>query len=71
MVKPKTRNFRTIYQKCIETFGNEVFTNYIRYSTAIRDALSKKQSIFEYNKSHPVCKDFESVFKEVVEKINT
>jgi len=70
MVKPKTRNFKTIYQKCIETFGNEVFTNYIRYSTAIRDALSKRQPIFEYNKLHPACKEFENVFEELMKRVN-
>lgn len=68
MVKPKTKNFKALYQRCVETFEDEVFTSYIRYSTAIRNALLKRQSVFEYNKLHPVCKEFVDVFEELVKK---
>lgn len=68
MVKPRTVNFRLVYEKSQNLFGREVFSAYVRYSTVVRDAITKRLTVFEYAPSHTICRDFRKVFEEFLER---
>jgi len=68
MVKRKTRNFENLYEKCKSLCGKNLFENFIRYSTIVRDAMRSKKTVFEYCSNHGICNDFRTVFNEFLER---
>jgi len=68
MVKKKTRNFENLYEMCKSLYSENLFENFIRYSTVVRDAMRIKKTVFEYCSNHGICNDFRTVFDEFLKR---
>lgn len=60
---------RDVVETIKKYFGEKVFNTYIRDNVALAEAPAQRQDIFSYNRSSPGAKDYLSLCKEIIERV--
>ena len=62
---------RDVVETIKKYFGKKVFNTYIRDNVALAEAPAQRQDIFEYSKNSPGAKDYLSLCKEILERVES